>query len=84
MNIDKQVSEIKSKDDFINFVEHLADNLKKHPEQWENKNLYDFLEAIASWTDDMEGYYSNNNLPTPQNIDWKVFAYILIAARIYE
>lgn len=32
----------------------------------------------------MEGYYLNNNLPMPESINWKIFADILIAAKMYE
>jgi len=49
-----------------------------------NKTLPEFLEAIVSWTDDMEDYYINNNLPILDNVDWKVFADILLAAKMYE
>jgi hypothetical protein len=41
------------------------------------------LEGIAIWTEDMDGYYHNNK-PIPENIEWKVFANILIAAKMYE
>lgn len=84
MNFADKINTIKTKSDFINFVELLLENLKSNPEEWENKTLPNFLEAIASWTEDMDGYYKNNNLPIPENIDWKVFANILAAAKIYE
>jgi len=42
------------------------------------------LEAVTSWTEDMDGYYQNNGIEIPQNINWKAFANILIAAKIYE
>jgi len=80
----KKVNEINSKDDFVNFVELLISNLKDNPEEWTNKSLSDYLEGVSSWTEDMEGYYQNNNLPIPENVNWKVFANILIAAKIYE
>ncbi len=81
--IDK-IEAIRSKDDFVNFVELLLKALKSDLNKWENKSLERYLEAIASWTRDMEGYYQNNNLPIPENVDWKVFANILIAATMYE
>ena len=84
MNFADKINTIKTKSDFINFVELLLENLKNNPEEWENKTLPNFLDAIASWTEDMDGYYINNNLPIPENIDWKVFANILAAAKIYE
>jgi len=81
MNI---VNSVKTKADFISFIHFLLQDLKSNSEDWENKTLPEYLEAIASWTDDMEGYYVNNNLPIPDNVDWKVFADILVAAKMYE
>ncbi len=84
MDLTNKLNSIKSKTDFIGFVELLLEDLRSNPEEWENKTLPDFLEAVASWTEDMEGYYINNNLPIPENINWKVFADIFAAAKIYE
>lgn len=75
---------LSTKEDFISFLQMLIQDFKKNPDEWENKSLESYLEAAASWVEDMEGYYQNNNLPIPQNINWKVFANILIAAKMYE
>ncbi len=75
---------IRSKEDFVSYVGSLVSNMEDDPQAWENKDLKSFLEAIASWTEAMDGYYKNNNLPIPENVSWKVFAEILTAARIYE
>jgi len=32
----------------------------------------------------MDGYYLNMGQPVPKNIDWKLFANILMAAKMYE
>lgn len=84
IDFNQKIIEIKSKEDFINFIELLVSNLKNNPEEWSNKTLSEYLESISSWTEDMEGYYQNNKIPIPENIDWKVFANILIAAKMYE
>ncbi len=84
IDFNKTISKINSKDDFITFVELLSNDLKNNSDEWENKSLPDYLEAIGSWTHDMEGYYENNHLEIPKNIDWKVFANILMAAKMYE
>lgn len=75
---------IDNKEDFIYFINLLAENLKNNPIEWSNNNLIDYLDAIANWTEDMDGYYVNNNLPIPTNVNWKVFANILVAAKSYE
>ena len=80
----QKIDKISNKEDFVNFVELLVSDLKNNPEEWANKTLSEYLEGISSWTDDMEGYYQNNNIPIPKNINWKVFANILIAAKMYE
>ena len=75
---------LKSKEDFINFIEMLLYDLKSNSKEWENITLESYLEAMASWIKDMDGYYQNNNLPIPKNVEWNVFANILIGAKMYE
>ncbi len=84
IDFNKKINEINSKEDFVNFVELLISNLKNNPEEWTNKTLPEYLESMSSWTEDMEGYYQNNDMPIPEDINWKVFANILIAAKMYE
>jgi hypothetical protein len=78
------VTKISTKGDFIKFLEVFLEDLKSNSNEWENTSLSSYIEAMAAWTDDMEGYYTNNNLEIPDNINWKVFANILVAAAIYE
>lgn len=83
-NLIIKVFNISSKDDFIEFLKLLISDFKSNSGEWENKNLESYLGAVASWTDDMEGYYISHNLPIPKDVDWKTFATILLAAKIYE
>ena len=81
-NLLKKLETIETKADFICFIELLINDLKST--EWANNSLESYLQAMANWTEDMEGYYHNNNLPVSQKIDWKVFANILISAKMYE
>lgn len=83
-NFTEIIKNINDKEAFLKFIELLIDDLKNNPEDWENNNLETFLEAMANWIEDMEGYYQNTNQPIPNNINWKVFADILMAAKMYE
>jgi len=78
------ISKINDKEDFANFVRLLVSNLNNNPEEWTNKTLPEYLEGISSWTEDMDGYYQNHGLTIPENINWKVFANMLMAAKMYE
>ena len=84
IDFSQKINEINTREDFVAFVELLVSNLNNNPEEWENKTLSEYLESLANWTEDMDGYYQNNGLSIPENINWKVFANILMAAKIYE
>jgi uncharacterized protein (DUF1778 family) len=79
---DIKVSDRKS---FIEFIQLLRKDLLENAASWENKNLPDFLDALGSYAEDIQGYYDNTN----QNIkadepNWQTFADILKGAKIYE
>ena len=79
-----QVQKIQTKKDFVNFLRDLKKDYLKNSSSWENKDIETFLEAMASWVEDMDGFYINQGLPVPEKPDWKVFADILMGGKIYE
>lgn len=79
---DLKVTDRKS---FIHFLELLREDLINTPDAWENKTLPDFLEALATYAEDIQGYYNN----TKANINadtasWSMFADIFKGAKVYE
>jgi len=75
---------VNSKDGLVKLIETLAKDFKDNPDEWENKDLSSYLRAIASWIEDMDEYNENTNQPLPNDTNWKVFADILMAAKVYE
>ncbi len=70
---------------FVKFIGLLRQHLVDNPETWENKKLDDFLEALHSYAEDIQGYYDN----IKQNVNadepnWQTFADIFKGASIYE
>ena len=70
---------------FIEFLKKFHQGLLSNKQDWENKTLEDFLEALTRYAEDIQGYYNNTN----QNINadtpsWQVFADMLQGAKIYE
>jgi len=84
MDEPEKIKHIKTKENFLAFVHELSKSYYDDPESWENNNLGTFLDALASWVEDMEGFYINHGLPIPENLDWKFMANMLGAAKIYE
>lgn len=77
--------EVNDRETFVKFIGLLHEDLLDHPERWENKTLPDFLGALSSYAEDIQGYYNK----THQNVDadkpdWKTFSEIFKGARIYE
>lgn len=66
------------------FIIKLAEDLRQHPDRWENGDLGSYLEAMAAWLEDMDGYYANKGMRVPDVPSWELLAEILQAARIYE
>lgn len=79
-----KVEEIQTKNDFVRFLRALKKDCLNNFSSWENRDIEAFLEAMAAWVEDMEGFYINQGLPVPEKPDWKVFADILMGGKLYE
>lgn len=76
---------IASKADFTDFVRLLFHNYRNHPNEWENGSLNLFLQGLVGFVENMEGYYQNLGAAVDlERPGWRVFADILLAARVYE
>jgi hypothetical protein len=80
----EQIETIRTRKDLIVFLRELHQDHRDNPQAWDNNTLERFLEALAAWTVDMDGFYLNQNLQVPEHPEWKTFAHMLIAATIYE
>lgn len=70
---------------FIKFLDLLHKDLLDYPENWENKTLPEFLEALSAYTEDVQGYYNNMKLDiNADKPDWSTFADIFKGAKVYE
>lgn len=78
------VEKIRTRQDFISFLRSLKRDYSENISSWENKDIETFLEAMASWVEDMDGFYINKGLRMPEKPDWKVFADILMGGKLYE
>ncbi len=84
MNLNENLTKVNSKDEFIKFVGQLIKDLKNNPETWENPNLDNYLEAMQSWVEDMEGWENNLSIDISTMNVWQLMANILFASKIYE
>ena len=74
---------------FIKFLDLLYKDYCNNQDEWQNKNLGDFLEAMTRYARDIQGMYDNNQNSIGRHINadiasWRVFTDILKGAIIYE
>jgi hypothetical protein len=84
MKMHEVVQKIENKEDFLRFLDELQNDLKTNPDEWENKDLTTYLQAMKAWVEDMNGYFRNQKIELPNSIPWKLFAQILLASKVYE
>lgn len=76
---------VKDRQSFIEFIHQLRASFLKEEAHWENKTLDDYLNAMAAYAEDIQGYYNNTGQNTDANKpSWKTFADILAGAGVYE
>jgi hypothetical protein len=75
--------EIRTREDFIEFVYSLRDTYR-NGSSLQNDTTESYLSALAGWVEDMDGAYLNWNKELPKDINWSVIAQILDAATIYS
>jgi hypothetical protein len=84
MNESIRPSTIENKTDLIQFIQWLRSDYQNNAHLWENNNLENYLEALAAWFQDMDGFYQNAGKPVPNQLTWEILADALIAATMYE
>ena len=53
--------------------------------KWDNDTACSFLQAMAGWLNDSDGFYKNMNIDVDTDrASWQLFADALQAATIYE
>ena len=84
MEIHEEIAGVRTREEFIKFLKLLIDDSREKSAEWDCKDIPQYLESIQSWIEDMDGYYENNNLEIPNNVDWELFATVFYVGKIYE
>ena len=74
-------SAVSTKQEFLNFLYALSDNLDEHPEEWENATLHEYLRMLADYPAEM--LKPEAGIEFPAN-PWGYMAMRLLAAKVYE
>ena len=73
---------MKSQQEVLGLLEELIQELREHPERWENATLDGYLEAMRAWLtdvgDDWQTHVDAKGMP------WSLIGALLSAAKVYE
>jgi hypothetical protein len=84
MTLEERARSVGSLQDLVSFVAEFRADYAANSEEWSNCDLSAFLDALAAWCSDMDGYYANMGEDLHKISPWRVVADMLMAARIYE
>lgn len=85
MQLYEQIKRIENQVDFVNFVNVLIQVYEKNPEEWgQNRDIPSYLQAITGAVAGVEGLYTNQDQPFPDQRNWRFFAVLLWMAGDYE
>lgn len=84
MDVSVMIDQVRTREDFARFIHKLKEDTHINTDEWENKDISSYLESVASWVEDMDGYYKNMNMKLPKNVDWKFLATLFYVGKIYE
>ncbi|HYX38387.1 MAG TPA: hypothetical protein VE954_35235 [Oligoflexus sp.] len=80
-----RIDGINSRTDLVAFVRTLAKDFCAQDAGWSNRTADDYLEALAAWLDESDGYYGyRGEPPVLTNMKWRQLAEMLLAATMYE
>jgi hypothetical protein len=83
----EKVDRIRTREDFVEFVYDLLDDLEAAPpaSYWRNRELPAYLDAVAEWTEcRLDDYLEERGEPAPAQPSWRIFAEILLSAAMRE
>ncbi len=76
---------VTNRQSFIEFIDLLRKDIVDNPEGYQNKKLDDFLEALSSYANNIQGYYDNiKQIVNADEPNWQTFADIFKGATLYE
>ena len=87
-NLESSLDRVRDKASFVAFLGALIADYESNQSTWENRTLDQLLESMQSWLEDMDldDYYEriDSSDVMLENINWRVFADVLVSAAIYE
>ena len=77
-----KIEGISCKEDFLSFLAQLAADFQASPQEWENRTVDQYLEAMRSWVEDFST--SEYNDTDWSRVEYSIMARIFYMGKLYE
>jgi hypothetical protein len=85
MKAPDMLGRISTRDDFVEFVDRLLEDLQRGADYWQNGSIESFLIALSDWPQSgMDECLEREGRTLPEDVPWDLFAELLFMAAIYE
>lgn len=84
MTLVERAGTVRTREDLVAFLGAFSADFVTNRAAWTHTDLASFLDAMAAWSQDMEGFYDNGGESSASISPWRVPTDILMAARVYE
>ena len=84
-DLEESTQSINSKEEFALFLERLRIDYQTNEDEWENTSLPEYFHGMIGFCMQADNYYQNIGVDFDcEQPSWRLFADILLAARVYE
>lgn len=70
--------------DLVGLIREMAEDLRAHPEEWENNTLQRHLDTLCRCLGSFDALYRNRGEELPDQPTWKMVAELLVGTTGYE
>lgn len=84
MDLHAEADRVDSREGLVRFLGVLLEDHRQRPESWTNDDLGSFLDGLAGWAEDADGYFENRGESISSVSPWRLVAMMLVAAKYYE
>lgn len=84
MNLYEMAEGVDNREALAEFISHLQWDFKTAGDDWENRDLGFYLNAMSRWVGSLPSLYKNLGEDLPEQPTWSLVADMLLVAKDYE
>ena len=84
MDLHAEADRVGSREQLVRFLGLLLEDHRQRPESWATGDLESYLDGLAGWAEDVDGYFENRGELISSVSPWRLAAMMFVAAKYYD